>query len=116
MFDLEETDNVGNAQRSLEIQQGKNGPSEKPVDSPVDEPVEESTTIKPAKTFSRATKKAPVTVATSLSIETTVLPQESSIDLKTLSLANFESEDPDFALVNKILQYGYNGPNSHFYR
>ena len=27
------------------------------------------------------------------------LPQESSIDLKTLSLANFESEDPDFALV-----------------
>ena len=66
------------------------------MDTPVDV---ESTRVKPAKTFSRATKKVPVTVATSLSIEATVLPQESSIDLKTLSLANFESEDPDFALV-----------------
>ena len=83
----------------MEIQQGKNGSTENLVDNPVDE---DSTMVKPAKTFSRA-KKVPVTVATSLSIEATVLPQESSIDLKTLSLANFESEDPDFALVRKTM-------------
>ena len=101
LFDLESTDI------------GKNRPTETPVDSPVEV---ESPRVKPAKTFSRATKKVPVTVATSLSIEATVQPQETSIDLKTLSLANFESEDPDFALVRKILQYGCNGPNSLFYR
>ena len=96
MFDLEETDIVGNVQRTLETQQEKNGSTERPV---------ESTTVNPAKTFSRANKKMPekkgVVVATSMSIETTVVPQESSIDLKTLSLANFESEDPDFALVRE---------------
>ena len=99
---MEETDVASDVQNTPETQQGKPGSAEKPLDYPG-----ESTTAKPAKTFSRVTKKIPenkaVVVATSMSIETTVLPQESSIDLKTLSLANFESEDPDFALVRYLV-------------
>ena len=105
LFDLDDTDIVGNVQKALERQKAK-GLSTAEKKREVQET--KSAATQPAKTPSRISEKTSVRennevlVATSLSIETVLAPQETSIDLQTLSLANFESDDPNFALLKKV--------------
>ena len=37
-----------------------------------------------------------------INFETVLVPQESSIELPTLSMVSFDSDDPDYALVKKL--------------
>jgi len=130
MFDIEvtETDILDKVQKALKIQnknqteknqnvvdnsQSKLENIEKTVEK-VDTAIqeEESQLVKPGKTFQRKPKQKQGTSIPSLSnklylntgldIEATILPHETSIDLPTLSLANFDTEDPDFAVVRKL--------------
>ena len=112
LFDIEDTethdDILGKVQKALEKQ---NSAVDKKADLIGEAPSNTPGQIKmskPSKTFTRIPKKLPVkdnkeiTLVNHLDIETVVVPEDTSIDIQTLSMATFETEDPDFALVKKL--------------
>ena len=114
LFDIDESDDlIGKIQKALEKQ---NASSDKKNEKIVEQKSEEELSLKSnnlqktTKTFSKAgsrkpppTERKPIQIVNKLEIETVVVPpSEASLELQTLSLVTFDSDDPDFDLVKKL--------------
>ena len=115
LFDIDESDDlIGKIQKALEKQ---NASSDKKNEKIVEQKSEEEPSCvksnnlqKTTKTFSKAgsrkpppTERKPIQIVNKLEIETVVVPPiEASLELQTLSLVTFDSDDPDFDLVKKL--------------
>ena len=113
LFDIDESDDlVGKVQKALEKQNENNGPRvENPPtleDTEVTEDPPLTKLSKPSKTFARVPKRQPandikeIKLVRDINFETVLVPQETSIELPTLSMVSFDSDDPDYALVKKL--------------
>ena len=113
LFDIDESDDLfGKVQKALEKQNENNGPRVENPSTSDDAEVTEDPPLtkisKPQKTFSRVPKKQPhkdmkeIQLVSNINFETVLVPQEASIELPTLSMVSFESDDPDYALVKKL--------------
>ena len=108
LFDLDDEvdqdDIVGRVQKALEKQ---NAEANKSIPEP---PLASSSpkVLKPNKTFSRVPKKPvikedkEIVLSRSIDISTTLVNQEPCLDINTLTIPSFETEDPDYALVKKL--------------
>ena len=114
LFDIDESDDlIGKIQKALEKQ---NASSDQKNEKIVEQKSEEELSLKSSnlqkttKTFSKAgsrkpppTERKPIQIVNKLEIETVVVPpSEASLELQTLSLVTFDSDDPDFDLVKKL--------------
>ena len=113
LFDIDESDDlVGKVQKALEKQNENNGPRVENPPTSDDAEVAEDPPLtklsKPSKTFARVPKKQPakdikeLKLVRDINFETVLVPQETSIELPTLSMVSFDSDDPDYALVKKL--------------
>ena len=112
LFDIDESEDIlDKVQKALEKQNKNYGPriEQSPTSEDADEDPPLTKLSKPTRTFSRVPRKPnnnqdkkEIKLVKDFNIETVVVPQETSIELPTLSMVSFDSDDPDYALVKKL--------------